>query len=130
MIDLQRYLVYLIIILVTITKRAQIPFSTWLSIAIAALTPVSSLVHSSTLVIAGVYLIIRFNRLIIIRKFNLFLLFISIFTIIMSGVRALCENDFKKIIALSTLKQLRLIMIILTLGLGLLGFYHLITCII
>jgi len=125
-IAIENYIVYLIIILATITKRAQIPFSTWLPIAIAAPTPVSSLVHSSTLVTAEVYLIIRFNRLIIIRKFNLFLLFISIF-IIISELRALYENDLKKIIALSTLSQLGLIIMILRLGLRLLGFYHLIT---
>jgi len=95
--------------------------------AMAAPTPVSSLVHSSTLVTTGVYLVIRFNRFIIIRGLNFYLLFISIFTIIISGVSALYECDLKKIIALSTLSQLGLIIIILNMGFNILGFYHLIT---
>jgi NADH-ubiquinone oxidoreductase chain 5 len=56
--------------------------------------PVSSLVHSSTLVTAEVYLIIRFNGAIVFRRLNLILLFISIFIIIILGMRALYENDF------------------------------------
>jgi NADH-ubiquinone oxidoreductase chain 5 len=84
--------------------------------AIAAPIPVSSLVHSSTLVTAGIYLIIRFNGVVIFSGLNFILLFISIFTIIMSGIRGLYENDLKKIIALSTLRQFGLIIIILRLG--------------
>jgi NADH-ubiquinone oxidoreductase chain 5 len=55
------------------------------------------------------------------------MLFILIFAIIISDISALYENDFKKVIALSTLRQLGLIVMILRLGLNLSGFYDLIT---
>jgi NADH-ubiquinone oxidoreductase chain 5 len=118
------YLILLLVVLAAITKRAQIPFSAWLPAAMAAPTPVSALVHSSTLVTAGVYLLIRFNYIIGVRKF---LFFIGVLTIFISGLGANFETDLKKIIALSTLSQLGLIIITLGMGYYDYTFFHLMT---
>nr|QWB85801.1 NADH dehydrogenase subunit 5 [Arhopalus rusticus] len=121
--DIMNLITYLVV-LAAFTKSAQIPFSSWLPAAMAAPTPVSSLVHSSTLVTAGVYLLIRFNYAFSM-NLMLFLLFISSLTMFMSGLGANFEFDLKKIIALSTLSQLGLMMSILALGEYKLAFFHL-----
>nr|AOY40027.1 NADH dehydrogenase subunit 5 [Scolytinae sp. BMNH 1040327] len=114
----------LFIILAGMTKSAQIPFSAWLPAAMAAPTPVSSLVHSSTLVTAGVYLFIRSFSLF---SYNslFFLLFISLATMSMAGICASFVYDLKKIIALSTLSQLGMMIVILCLGDPDLALFHL-----
>nr|QMQ99638.1 NADH dehydrogenase subunit 5 [Spodoptera exigua]UDP55408.1 NADH dehydrogenase subunit 5 [Spodoptera exigua] len=115
------------IIMAAMTKSAQIPFSSWLPAAMAAPTPVSALVHSSTLVTAGVYLLIRFNMMLLDMFFLKLLLLLSGLTMFMAGISANYEFDLKKIIALSTLSQLGLMMSILSMGLPDLAFFHLLT---
>lgn len=121
------WLIIFFLIVAGITKRAQIPFSVWLPRAMAAPTPVSALVHSSTLVTAGVYLLIRFNRYLIIREFRKILIILSVLTMFISGLIANFEFDLKKIIALSTLRQLGMIIIILSVGFPMVSYYHLLT---
>nr|YP_009555378.1 NADH dehydrogenase subunit 5 [Triodia sylvina]AZU95915.1 NADH dehydrogenase subunit 5 [Triodia sylvina] len=121
-----KYIMFLIVI-AAMTKSAQIPFSSWLPAAMAAPTPVSALVHSSTLVTAGVYLLIRFNNLLVDSMIFKILLMISGMTMFMSGMAANFEFDLKKIIALSTLSQLGLMMSILSMGYPELAFFHLMT---
>nr|UBU97836.1 NADH dehydrogenase subunit 5 [Acheta domesticus]UFP06030.1 NADH dehydrogenase subunit 5 [Acheta domesticus] len=127
--NLDNEMMYLIIliILAAMTSSAQIPFSSWLPAAMAAPTPVSALVHSSTLVTAGVYLLIRFGVIIESYSMNGFLLFIGCLTMFMSGLGANFEFDLKSIIALSTLSQLGLMMSTIGLGYYDLAFFHLLT---
>nr|QXF29233.1 NADH dehydrogenase subunit 5 [Pentatoma rufipes] len=119
------WLLYLMV-LAAFTKSAQIPFSSWLPAAMAAPTPVSALVHSSTLVTAGVYLLIRFSDLLYNYNMSYFLL-ISCLTMFMSGLAANFEYDLKKIIALSTLSQLGLMMSILFMGYSVCSYFHMLT---
>nr|YP_002808530.1 NADH dehydrogenase subunit 5 [Scylla olivacea]ACO07210.1 NADH dehydrogenase subunit 5 [Scylla olivacea] len=109
------------------TKSAQIPFSAWLPAAMAAPTPVSALVHSSTLVTAGVYLMIRFSAALEGSTTQSALLIISCLTMFMAGLGANFEYDLKKIIALSTLSQLGVMLSILSLGFSDLAFFHLLS---
>nr|YP_010987644.1 NADH dehydrogenase subunit 5 [Oxytelus piceus]WON66063.1 NADH dehydrogenase subunit 5 [Oxytelus piceus] len=124
--DYYMMIISLMVVIAAMTKSAQIPFSSWLPAAMAAPTPVSSLVHSSTLVTAGVYLLIRFFNCLNSSILSV-LLFIGVMTMFMAGLGANYEYDLKKIIALSTLSQLGLMISILALGDTLLAFYHLLT---
>nr|UVF28365.1 NADH dehydrogenase subunit 5 [Mauritia arabica asiatica] len=120
--------VVLTITIAAMTKSAQIPFSSWLPAAMAAPTPVSALVHSSTLVTAGVFLLIRFFPFLSgISSFKPTLLFISVLTLLMAGIGANYENDLKKVIALSTLSQLGVMMMSLGMGMPFLALFHLYT---
>lgn len=115
-----------ILVLTFITKRAIYPFSPWLPLAMAAPTPISALVHSSTLVTAGLYLSMRFSFLLY-SSFRLmrFFLLVSVFTSFYAGLNAIFETDIKKLIALSTLSHLGFIGMAFSCGLLYLSFFHL-----
>lgn len=98
---LELHLRVLLWMLLRMTKSAQFPFSSWLPSAMAAPTPVSALVHSSTLVTAGVYVLIRYCNI----DINTLLIAGSC-TLMLAGTRACLERDLKKVVALRTLSQL------------------------
>nr|YP_009498481.1 NADH dehydrogenase subunit 5 [Dosinia japonica]AWK60553.1 NADH dehydrogenase subunit 5 [Dosinia japonica] len=118
-------LMSLLVLFGSMTKSAQIPFSAWLPEAMAAPTPVSTLVHSSTLVTAGVYVLVRFNMLLSETSFYI-LLFLSMMTIIMAGSSAVLEIDMKKVVALSTLSQVGMMMFSISVGAVKVAFFHLV----
>lgn len=97
------------------TKRAQGPFIGWLPRAIAAPTPVSSLVHRRTLVTAGFFVLeIFFSE---VNSFELLgLLFLSFVRMLYSSVFGVLEDDSKEIIALRTLSQVGLFLLFYSLG--------------
>ena len=98
----------LLMIGLRITKRAQFPMSAWLPAAMAAPTPVRALVHSSTLVTAGIYMLIRY------RNHDIGpLLFVGSCTLLVAGWCACTERDLKKVVALRTLSQLGVICVAL-----------------
>lgn len=88
-------------------KCAQFFFHVWLPDAMEAPTPASALIHSSTLVVAGIFLIIRFS---ILFEFtiliNYFLAFYGALTLGFASVVAIFQNDIKKLVAYSTISQI------------------------
>nr|YP_009742088.1 NADH dehydrogenase subunit 5 [Angiostrongylus mackerrasae]QID77473.1 NADH dehydrogenase subunit 5 [Angiostrongylus mackerrasae] len=117
----------LLLVFTSFTKSAQYPFSSWLPKAMSAPTPVSSLVHSSTLVTAGLILLMNFDLMINNFVVMLFLLLFGLFTMFFSSVVSLIEEDMKKVVALSTLSQMGFMMFTLGMGLHFVSLLHLLS---
>ncbi len=90
-------------------KSAQMPFSRWLSGAMVAPTPVSALLHSSTMVKAGVYIIIRFAPLLEDSPAGLMLALVGALTFLVSSFIAVSQSNAKQVLAYSTISVLGLI---------------------
>ncbi|MDO5844761.1 MAG: proton-conducting transporter membrane subunit [Methanocorpusculum sp.] len=92
-----------------LTKAAQMPFSTWLTGAMVAPTPVSALLHSSTMVKAGVYLLVVFAPLFSQTWVGIALALVGMFTFVATSVLAISQSNAKKVLAYSTIANLGLI---------------------
>lgn len=102
-------LVLFCLALAGLTKSAQMPFSTWLFGAMVAPTPSSALLHSATMVKAGVYLLLRISPALHGNIVGTMVSCIGGFTFIVASMMAIAQNDGKKVLAFSTISNLGLI---------------------
>jgi len=115
------------LVILRFTKSAQLPFSGWLPKAIRAPTPTSALVHRSTLVTAGLVLLITYRELIINKYILMFIAFSGFITILLGRLIALSEKRVKKLVAYRTLSQMGLGIMVYGLGHFHMGYYNLIS---
>ena len=94
-----------------ITKSAQLPFSSWLLGAMVAPTPVSALLHSSTMVNAGVYLILRMAPVIAGTNVGLMVAMVGGVTFVVGSLAAITTSEAKRVLAWSTIANLGLIVL-------------------
>lgn len=92
-----------------LTKAAQLPFSRWLLGAMVAPTPSSALLHSSTMVKAGVYLLIRISPLLKGNGAGIMVIASGGLTFLLASLLAIAQSDAKKVLAYSTVANLGLI---------------------
>ena len=107
-------------------KSAQFPLSVWLPDAMEGPTPVSALVHSATMVAAGVYLVGRFFP-VLSPDVLLVIAYTGAITLFIAATIALVANDIKRVLAYSTVSQLGYMMLALGVGGWVAGLFHLVT---
>lgn len=118
----------LLIFMGIVGKSAQFPLHTWLPDAMEGPTPVSALLHSATMVAAGVYLMARLHPLFMAAPDTLYIILcIAAFTALLAATIAMVERDIKKVFAYSSISQLGFMLMGLAAGSLFAGVFHLIT---
>jgi NADH-quinone oxidoreductase subunit L len=118
----------LLILVGAFAKSAQLPLHTWLPDAMEGPTPVSALIHAATMVTAGVYLIARMHPLFELAPTAADIsAFIGLATLIFAASVALVVTDLKRIIAYSTMSQIGYMVVGVSIGAYVGGFFHLMT---
>ena len=92
-----------------LTKSAQLPFSKWLLGAMVAPTPSSALLHSATMVKAGVYLLLRLSPVLAENYAGTMVSLVGGFTFLIMSMLAITVSDGKRVLAYSTISNLGLI---------------------
>jgi ech hydrogenase subunit A len=92
-----------------LTKSAQLPFSSWLLGAMVAPTPVSALLHSSTMVKAGVFVVVKFAPVLQNTVAGLMVALVGGVTFLMASLMAVTQSNAKRVLAYSTIANLGLI---------------------
>ena len=119
-------LIALLLFAAAVGKSAQLPLTAWLPAAMAGPTPVSALIHSATMVAAGVFLVLRLFPLFERAPVALdVLLWTGLVTAFLAALVATIQVDFKRVLAWSTVSQLGEMVLALGLGAPLAAAYHL-----
>jgi NADH-quinone oxidoreductase subunit L len=109
-------------------KSAQIPLYVWLPDAMAGPTPVSALIHAATMVTAGVYMVARMGALYLLSPFAMAIVaLVGALTALFAAIIGFAQNDFKKVLAYSTVSQLGFMFVGVGTGAFGSGIFHLLT---
>ncbi len=123
-----RDLIALLLIVAAFAKSAQGPLYFWLPSAMAGPTPVSALLHSATMVAAGVYLGVRVSPVLAVSpEVSRLVLWTGLFTMGFGGVMSLRQDNLKKGLAFSSVSQLGMMFVALGIGAPFAAFFHLVT---